>query len=258
MHGSLATALRRRRLALALVLAVAGPGLAAAQSAPMAVPGPADQAPAVPSAAPAVPVDPGTPSELYLALFFGSASFSDTTVTAHRDLILSPTITVNEQASFEAHSSGSLRFGFWGGSRARYLGLAMDLGNLDASQAGSSTSGASIHGATLYLEPLLRLPLFATAWAPDGVLNVYAGLALGGLLWGDVSVTSPQLPVAVTGPARGFGIGLVGGFSIRLWNVVLLAEARATRLDLDFEQFFEGGHVELDSRQLLVGAGWRF
>jgi len=191
---------------------------------------------------------------MYVALFLGRASLDSTSVSAtHEGFLGNPTVSVTQQVSFHDSDLFGLRVGVWGRGELRYLGAAAEFASTKA-----QSDQVNLRVDTMSLVPMIRLPLLPMEQAPDGLIDLYAGVALTKIVGGDCTASFPALGQPVSGSPEGFGVSWLAGISLRLWRALLLVEVRHLSQDVTFTQVFQHGQATLEGQQLVLGAGIRF
>jgi hypothetical protein len=196
---------------------------------------------------------PAPAGELYVGVFGGGARYADAQVSATYQCFFCSPVSASKNVTFSKGSVSGLRVGMWGET----FGFATEF---SVAQADSMMSGnqVSVRYESFTFMPMLSMPFFKTDSMPGGHLNLYGGIGISTVQTGNISVSYTELPRTVSGMPKGNGTTFLIGVSWKIYRAILFVEQRATDTSLTFSDIGDHGDVQMNARQTLLGAAFRF
>lgn len=199
----------------------------------------------------------------YISVFGGAARFSETSATftdTQLVCILSPCTTVTNVNGISLGDGFvyGIRTGIW----FKYFGVAMEYISTDSASASSPLKNAGrVSYSTTAVTPMARLPLFTTDASPDGLINVYGGLAVSRDCT-KLTVYSPQFSSAQTidncssnSPAM---LNPLIGIAYNHAQFSIFIEQRSVTSKIKDSMLLSSGSADIHMKMSTVGMAYSF
>jgi hypothetical protein len=191
----------------------------------------------------------------YIALFKGNAAVNNAQMSVtYSPCFLCSEVTDTPNIVYDQGGTAGIRWGFWG----EIFGFAVELNTMHASNTNAPVSSQVYAGfQSIYLMPMARARFFKSDLTPNGELNLYGGLGLTDVIWGNVDIKTPG--VTFSERPKGTGTVILFGASLNYSAYSFFLERRTTDITLSVDTYLgPKASVPINANSTVIGVGFNF